>query len=93
MDRTADLISVSQVAERLSVSRDTVRRLLAAGALGTVRIGNAVRIPLSDVDRLVARGAATTRKSLLPVIEPSTPGDRHLAGEGHGCPRDRRVDA
>jgi excisionase family DNA binding protein len=56
------LISIAKAAEQLDVSRDTVRRLLAAGELRAVRIGTSVRVPRADVDRLVARGQARTRK-------------------------------
>jgi excisionase family DNA binding protein len=57
----AELVSIAQAAELLGVSRDTVRRLLTVGELGSVRIGKAVRIPCADVDRLIAHGRARTR--------------------------------
>jgi excisionase family DNA binding protein len=62
MARIPELISIAQAAEVLGVSRDTIRRLLAAGELGSVRIGAALRIPRSDIELLVARGRARTRE-------------------------------
>jgi excisionase family DNA binding protein len=62
MAQIPELISIAQAADVLGVSRDTVRRLLAAGELGSVRIGVALRIPRTDIDLLVARGRARTRK-------------------------------
>lgn len=49
------LLTIADVQERLSVSRDTVGRLLAAGELTPVRIGRAVRISDTDLDEFIAR--------------------------------------
>jgi len=49
------LLTVADVQERLSVSRDTVGRLIASGDLTPVRIGRAVRIANADVDEFIAR--------------------------------------
>ena len=50
------LLRVDEAAAILQVSSKTVRRLLASGDLRAVRIGRLVRIPLSEIDRLIAAG-------------------------------------
>ena len=49
------LLSVANVAEALSVSERTVRRLLASGELSVVRLGRSVRIRQIDLDALIGR--------------------------------------
>jgi excisionase family DNA binding protein len=52
-------MSTAAVAEALSISQETVRRLAAAGALTRVRIGpgrRLVRYRAADVEALVADG-------------------------------------
>jgi excisionase family DNA binding protein len=49
------LLTIAAVQERLSVSRDTVGRLLAAGELTPVRIGRAVRVSDADLDDFITR--------------------------------------
>ncbi|MBZ5513638.1 MAG: helix-turn-helix domain-containing protein [Acidobacteriia bacterium] len=46
------LITVADSAESLSVSRDTIRRLITRGTLKSVRIGRRVMIPVSELERL-----------------------------------------
>lgn len=49
------LLSVRAVAERLDVSTDTVRRLVATGQLPAIRIGVGVRVSASDFAVFVQR--------------------------------------
>jgi excisionase family DNA binding protein len=49
------LYSISTVADRLDVSPDTVRRLLARGDLTPIRIGSAVRIAAAELESFVER--------------------------------------
>lgn len=46
-------VTIAGAAERFGVSERTVRRLVEAGDLGVVRLGASVRIPLSELDRLI----------------------------------------
>lgn len=47
------LLKVTDVAERLSVSVTTVRRLIDKGKLQTVRIGRSVRIRPEDLEAYI----------------------------------------
>ena len=47
------LLKIADVAERLAVSVTTVRRLIAAGKLQTVRIGRALRIRPDDLETYI----------------------------------------
>jgi excisionase family DNA binding protein len=51
-------ITGEEAARRLSVSRSTIRRLLARGELTRVRLGRSVRILAASVEALAARGGA-----------------------------------
>ena len=45
MDNTKCFYSIAEVAEHLNVSIKTIRRHIAAGSLGSVKVGNVYRIP------------------------------------------------
>ena len=51
------LLRMPEVAVRLGVCKRTVETLVAKGVFQPVRIGRAVRIPSSQVDAYIARGA------------------------------------
>lgn len=54
------LVKREQVADRLQVCLETVRKLARSGELTPVRIGRrGVRYRSSDVDRIVAHGAVS----------------------------------
>jgi excisionase family DNA binding protein len=48
------LYSIRETERLLGVSRPTIYRLIAAGRLVALKIGNATRIPASEIDRLLA---------------------------------------
>jgi excisionase family DNA binding protein len=50
------LLTVREVAERLSVCTATVYRLCERGELPHVRVSNAIRVRPADVDAFLARG-------------------------------------
>jgi excisionase family DNA binding protein len=50
-DAVGQLLTVSEVAGRLRVSRATVYRLVQAGALPVLRISNSIRVPEDALDR------------------------------------------
>ncbi len=47
-------LKIHEAAELLNVSKTTVRRLLASGALEAIKVGRAVRVDRDDLDRYVA---------------------------------------
>jgi excisionase family DNA binding protein len=58
-----DLLTVSQTAEALSASRQSIRNWIRAGRLAGVRIGNRFLVPRPDVDRMLGDGSAAARES------------------------------
>ncbi|GAA0509686.1 helix-turn-helix domain-containing protein [Saccharopolyspora thermophila] len=55
------LLTVEQAAERLSLSRTTMFRLIKTGEIASVRIGKARRIPAEALDAYVNRLVAEQR--------------------------------
>jgi len=53
------LVSISETAKSLGVSRDTVRRLAARGQLRTVRVSRRRMVPASEISRIAESGAGT----------------------------------
>jgi excisionase family DNA binding protein len=47
------LYAISTVADRLDVSKDTVRRLIASGDLTAIRIGSSVRVAAAELESFV----------------------------------------
>ncbi len=53
-----DLLSFEEVAEKhFGCSTKTIARAVAAGRIRAVRVGRLVRIPRTEVDRVMAAGA------------------------------------
>ena len=52
----AKLLSIQETAKQLSVSADTVRRLIRANQLGSVRIARRVMLPEDEVARVIHQG-------------------------------------
>jgi excisionase family DNA binding protein len=48
------LLRIDAAADRLSISRATLYRMIQRGEIPVVRIGSAVRIPVSALDRWLA---------------------------------------
>ena len=53
MDNTKEFYSIAEVAERLSVSIKTIRRHIAAGTLGSIKVGNVYRIPKDALNNFI----------------------------------------
>ncbi|MBX7131094.1 MAG: helix-turn-helix domain-containing protein [Fimbriimonadaceae bacterium] len=58
-DHLPTLLTISQVCRELGISRTTVFELTRSDQLRQVRIGRAVRIPRSEIERIVNTGART----------------------------------
>lgn len=52
---SSELVSVRDVARRLGVHPETVRRLIHDGRLRAVRVGRVLRVDPSDLDGFLAR--------------------------------------
>lgn len=79
-----EYVTTEEVARRLRVSEETVRRWCRAGRLPTVQIGRAHRIPLAAVLAFAAGAALTSGAS--PARPEGAPDPRFAAGEGAAGP-------
>jgi excisionase family DNA binding protein len=61
----ADYLGAAEAAARLGVSLRTVRRRIADGSLPSVRLGRAVRIPVTALELPVARAAPTAAREAV----------------------------
>ena len=58
------LLTAAQVAERLAMKESTIRAWLLARRLARVRVGRrAVRIPASEVQRIIDEGTVHAREN------------------------------
>lgn len=57
------LLSRREASAALGVSVDTVANLIAAGELQPVRIGKGILIRREDIEALITRGTAKTKKT------------------------------
>lgn len=73
----AAYLTIPQVAEVLSCSPDTVRRLIARGEIRAVRFGRLIRVAIGELTRAGRPVSALTRVSAM--SEP-TPQERKPSG-------------
>ena len=59
---TARLLKVPEVAEELALSEKTVWQWIGQRRIGVVRLGRAVRVPISEIERLVEEGSTPARR-------------------------------
>lgn len=62
VDAVPVAVTIGDAAQRLAVSRTTIRRLLARGELVRVSMGRSVRVLARSVDELAERGGVTRAK-------------------------------
>lgn len=55
------MLTVRETAQRLGLKDSTIRAWIAHRRIGIVRLGRAVRIPVEEVERLVAEGTIPAR--------------------------------
>lgn len=55
-ESSPSLLSIAKTAHLLTVSPRSVWRWIAAGEIKAVRLGRAVRIPASEIDRIARQG-------------------------------------
>ena len=58
------LLRIDAAADRLSISRATLYRMIQRGEIATIRIGSAVRIPVTALDRWLAAQTVSPPGSL-----------------------------
>ena len=61
-------LTVKQSAETLNLSVHTIRAWIASRRLGHVRLGRSVRVPMSEIERIVQRGT-------VPALDEGEPSD------------------
>ena len=65
MSTKDNLLTVPEIAQRLAVKESTIRAWLLSRRLCKVRVGRrAVRIPASEVDRIIAEGLIPARREM-----------------------------
>jgi len=55
------MLTVAEAAKQLGLRESTIRAWISQRRLGYVRLGRAVRIPLEEVERLIAEGTIPAR--------------------------------
>ncbi len=55
LDGGRDVYTVREVADRLGVHPETIRRLIHDGRIEAVRVGRVLRVAAADVDAFLAR--------------------------------------
>lgn len=71
-----EYLNAVEAAERLGISLRTVRRRIADGSLPSVRLGRAVRIPVSALDLPVSRPAPSAAREAAAPYAASADEDR-----------------
>jgi excisionase family DNA binding protein len=56
MDIKTELLTIKEAARELSQAEITLRARIARRQIGIVRLGRSVRIPRSEITRLIERG-------------------------------------
>jgi excisionase family DNA binding protein len=57
----SELLTVNETAVEMNLSVGTIRAWLLSRKLGCVRLGKAVRIPRSEIQRLIDQGSTPAR--------------------------------
>jgi excisionase family DNA binding protein len=63
MDKEKSLMSVGQFAEVLNVTPACIRRWILLRRIATIKLGRLIRIPSSEVERLVEAGHRPASRS------------------------------
>jgi len=58
----AVLLTVPEAAKRLAIKESTVRAWLLRRRLAFVRVGRSVRVPLAEIQRVIAEGTVPARE-------------------------------
>lgn len=58
-----EFFTVAEAEAKTKIRRPTWRKCLGEGRVGYVRFGRAIRIPASEIRRLIAEGTVTSRRA------------------------------
>jgi excisionase family DNA binding protein len=61
MQRQTELLTIQDFASSLQVTTACVRRWITERKIATIKLGRLVRIPATEIDRLVATGLRPAR--------------------------------
>lgn len=75
MDNTKEFYSIAEVAERLGLSIKTIRRHIAAGNLGSIKVGNVYRIPKAAFSKFINTNPKINDDSNRNPVQYDTSGD------------------
>lgn len=59
----ARLLKVPEAAAMLALSQKTVWQWIGARRIGVVRLGRAVRVPITEIERLMEEGSTPARRA------------------------------
>lgn len=62
LDNCERLLKIPAAAEVLNLRPKTLRAWMAARRIGYIRVGGAIRIPASEVQRIIAEGKVPARQ-------------------------------
>ena len=62
MAGTSSLVTIKEASAQLGLSVACLRSWISQRRIGIVRLGRAVRIPLEEVERLIAEGTVPARE-------------------------------
>jgi len=60
--KTHELLTVLEAAEALCLKPKTIRAWIGARRIGCVRLGGAVRVPVTEIARLITEGSIPARE-------------------------------
>ena len=63
------MMTKTEVCEILVISDNTLRRIIAAGELGAIKVGQRLRFDPKEIERYIAR---STQKAVRPVAIPKS---------------------
>jgi excisionase family DNA binding protein len=58
----AKLLKVPEAAEMLALSQKTIWQRIGERRIGVIRLGRAVRVPQTEIDRLMQEGTTPARR-------------------------------
>ncbi len=73
------ILTPEEVAEILKIAKNTVYELIKRGELTAYKVGNKVRVDLSDLETFVAQSKGATSRNMQPITTAAISGDEQVA--------------